>query len=105
MEPPTLSLSDALALYQAEHLRARNFAPETRRKYTGDLAELVAHLTERLGVARVRDVERRHLENFLATLDHRGLKGTSRRRKVASIKSFFAFLAAHGYVSHSPALE
>jgi site-specific recombinase XerD len=102
---PDLSLADALALYQAEHLRARNFAPETRRKYSEDLRGLLAHLTEQLGLRAVAEVDRHHLENFLAALDHQGLKGTSRRRKVASIKSFFAFLASRGCISRSPALE
>src|SRR5215212_1656606 len=105
MTTSKLSLNDALALYQAEHLRARNFAPETRRKYREDLTGLIRHLTEQLGLTTVAEVERRHLENFLAALDHQGLKGTSRRRKVASTRSFFAFLADHGYVSHSPALQ
>ena len=106
MTTSALSLTDALALYQAEHLRARNFAPETRRKYREDLTGLITHLSEQLGVlVTVGEVERRHLENFLAALDHQGLKGTSRRRKVASTRSFFAFLADHGYVSHSPALQ
>lgn len=105
MSAAPLPLPEALALYRQEHLAARNFAPETRRKYAEDLTQLVTHLTGPLNLARVDTVERRHLENFLAKLDRDGLKGTSRRRKVAAIRSFFAFLVSHGFIPASPAQD
>ncbi len=47
-------------------------------------------------------IEKRHLEAFLADLDRRGLKGSSRRRKVAALKSFFGHLFDVGLIPADP---
>src|SRR3954451_1621965 len=99
------TLPDALALYEASFLAARNFAHATRVKYRSDLTDLIRFLTEALDVLRVDQVERRHLERYLAELDRRQLKGSSRRRKVSSIRSFFTFLEQEGLIPHSPAAK
>src|SRR3712207_3703065 len=98
-----LSLPDALTAYQAGYLAARNLAPRTRISYTGDLTDLLRFLTEKRQLTTVADVKREHLEAYLSDLDRRGLLGTSRARKVASIKSFFSFLEQQGSVRFSPA--
>jgi integrase/recombinase XerC len=99
------TLADALALYEASFLAARNFAHATRVKYTSDLTDLIRFLTEELGLTRPEHVERRHLERYLAELDRRHLKGSSRRRKVSSIRSFFTFLEQDGLIPLSPAAK
>lgn len=99
---PTTSLADALEQYQSGFLTARNLAPRTRIEYGNDLRDLVTFLGTR-EVTSVREVERKHLEAYLAELDRRELKGSSRRRKVASIRSFFGFLEEQGQISLSPA--
>src|SRR3954468_11620507 len=96
-------LPDALALYEASFLAARNFAPATRVKYLSDLTDLIRFLSEELGLSRPDQVERKHLERYLAELDRRELKGSSRRRKVSSIRSFFTFLEQEGLIPLSPA--
>lgn len=99
------TLADALALYEASFLAARNFAPVTRVKYRSDLADLIRFLTEELTLTRPVQVEHRHLERYLAELDRRELKGSSRRRKVSSIRSFFTFLEQEGLIPLSPATK
>jgi len=99
------TLTDALALYEESFLAARNFAPTTRVKYLSDLTDLIRFLTEELGLTRPEHVERRHLERYLAELDRRELKGSSRRRKVSSIRSFFTFLEQEGLIPLSPAAK
>src|SRR5689334_23313791 len=98
-------LADALRLYEATFLASRNFAPLTRTKYLGDLADLLRFLSNELQLTEVVQVERRHLERYLAELDRRQLKGSSRRRKVASIRSFFTFLEQDGIIPASPATK
>src|SRR4051794_37032317 len=90
------TLADALALYEASFLAARNFAHATRVKYRSDLTGLIRFLTEELGILRPDQVQRRPLERYMAELDRRQLKGSSRRRKVSSIRSFFTFLEQEG---------
>ena len=103
MSTPALSLSQAVDAYRDEYLTARNLAPLTRRAYLGDVSELVTFLSTQLGLASIDQVERRHLERFLAELDHRGLSGVSRARKVSTARSFFAFLVQQGLLPASPA--
>src|SRR5215213_9824080 len=99
------TLADTLILYEASFLAARNFAPATRVKYRSDLTDLIRFLTGELGLTRPEHVERRHLERYLAELDRRALKGSSRRRKVSSIRSFFTFLEQDGLIPLSPATK
>jgi site-specific recombinase XerD len=104
-EPPTLpGFTDAIARY-GEHLAARNFAPNTRLSYTSDLQGFVAFLRAHSRVSHPADVDRRDLEAFLTELDRQGLAGTSRRRKVAALRSFFAFLEEHGHLSANPSVK
>jgi site-specific recombinase XerD len=99
------SLSEALTLYETEYLAARNLAVRSRREYLHDLKDLLVFLT---GVQNVSDpslVSKQHLERYLAELDRRGFSGATRRRKVASIRSFFGFLQDAGIIQLSPALK
>lgn len=102
LNQPT-SLDEALNAYRQVFLPARNLAQRTRVEYVRDLADLVSFLKESCGLATVQDVGRVHLEAFLAELDRLQLKGSSRRRKVASIRSLFAFLVDQGVIAASPA--
>jgi len=97
------TLNAALEQYGAVYLTSRNLAPRTRREYTNDLKDLVAFLRERCALDQPQPVERRHLEEYLAELDSRGFAGSTRRRKVASIRSFFGYLEDQGLISQSPA--
>ena len=101
MSSPTIS--EAITRYLDGYLTARNLAPLTRINYASDLKHLARYLTERLGIATIDRVLPRHLDGYLSTLDAKGLKGSSRRRKVATIRSFFGFLVQHGILPASPA--
>lgn len=100
-----VGLEEALTVYIQEYLSSRNFAPRTRTEYGRDIGEVVAFLEEYAGLRTVRQVGTFHLERFLAKLDQKGLGGAIRRRKVASIKSFFAFLTDRSMVLVNPALK
>src|SRR5215210_1671020 len=101
MQP--LPIPDAVTQYRDVYLASRNLAYLTRRNYLGDLADVTEHLGDRLGLVTVDQVQHHHLEGYLAVLDQRGLKGSSRRRKVSTIKSFFGFLVQQGTLPVSPA--
>lgn len=72
-------------------------------EYLTDLTDLVRFLDERCQVSVVQEVTRTHLEAHLAELDGRGLTGSTRRRKVASIRSFFFHVEDAGYRAGDPA--
>jgi site-specific recombinase XerD len=100
-----IGLTESLRLYQEQHLTARNLAPKTRIEYTNDLVDLFSFLREKVFIGRPEQVEHKHLVRYLTVLVKRGLLNRTRRRKVASIRSFFGFLEEQGIVSKSPAHE
>jgi site-specific recombinase XerD len=104
-ESVSLNLSEALVLYQTQFLTSRNLAQRSRREYTDDISDLIEFLQDKCRIDRPDRIERVHLEGYLAELDCRGLAGSTRRRKVASIRSFFGFLQDRGVVPQSPALR
>jgi integrase/recombinase XerD len=101
MEDPIL-LFPAVDLYRDTHLASRNFALRTRREYLTDLRQLVDYL-QRSKVLTVQQVQRRHLEGFLAHLDRQALTNNTRRRKLAVVRSLFGFLQNAGYRTGDPA--
>jgi site-specific recombinase XerD len=103
--PPPLTLDEALAQYRGQYLTSRNLAERTRVHYSGDLTDLLRYVQERCRLTRVDQVQRRHLEGYLAELDRRGLKGSSRRRKVAAIRSFFGYLAERSLIPGNPSQQ
>lgn len=102
-DPFTSSLVDALDTYQSVFLAARNLAARTRREYLNDLSDLLRFLHGKCFVDDPHQVTRSLLETYLAELDHRGFRGSTRRRKVASIRSFFGYLFDHGVIRGNPA--
>jgi site-specific recombinase XerD len=101
IRPDELTLETAIRLFETEYMASRNFTPETRVHYKSDLSQLTSFLTEQ-GIGKPADVRLSHLTGFLAELDRRGYSGVSRRRKTASIKSFFRFLKVFDLITHNP---
>src|SRR4051794_16854390 len=99
-----LSFSQGVTAYTETHLAARNFAQRTRREYLTDLQQLEEYL-QTVGMTTVQGVQRSHLDGFLAALDRQALASTTRRRKVAAIRSFFGFLADAGHRQGNPAAD
>lgn len=99
-----LALERALVLFETVYMASRNLSARTRVEYKADLTQLTEFLRGR-GIGRVEQISLAHLQAFLAHLDARGLTGVTRRRKTASIKALFGFLAASGLIRHNPARE
>lgn len=78
MEEKPPSFEQCLVQYRDQHLAARNFAPKTRSEYLADLAQLLTFLTNVCALTSPTRVQKRRLEGFLAELDRRGLRGSSR---------------------------
>src|SRR4051794_35207482 len=97
------TLVGALELYRDLFLTSRNLAARTRHEYSADLQDLITFLDERCFIHSLSSVEKKHLEGYLAELDRRGFAGSTRRRKVASIRSLFWFLEEQGLLTLNPA--
>ncbi len=97
------SLADCLARYTEWLATTRRYAERSKREYRDDVAAVIQYLQERCHIRFVTMVQRRHLAGFLAHCAAAGHAASTRRRSVAAIRSFFAFLVQEGTLSHSPA--
>jgi site-specific recombinase XerD len=104
MEEPQnkISLQEALKQYQEILLASRNLAPRTRTEYVNDLEDLIDFLETRCFLFLAHRVERSYLESYFAELDRRGFTGNTRRRKYASLRSFFGYLHESELTDHDP---
>lgn len=82
------SLEEAFSAFCQVYMLGRNFTTQTRRGYRYDLAEWLATLQ----VPQVKAISTLTIQRYLATLNAKGLKGITRHRKIAAIKTFLRFL-------------
>jgi integrase/recombinase XerC len=83
----------------------RNASPHTLRAYARELHGFADFVVERLGAELpVREIEHQHIRAYLGELYTRGLSKASAARALAAIRSWFKWLAKHGFVEQSPAV-
>lgn len=63
----------------------------TQLSYWRDLKKLIGYLEEQ-DILSPAEIEQRHLEDYIHTLEEKGFKAATISRNIASIKSFFLFL-------------
>lgn len=101
-DPQLLSLDDGLLEFAQVYMAARNYSTRTRQEYARDLDDLAAFLRDR-NILHWTVVGTRDLQHYLAELDRRQLKPSSRNRKTYAIKTFFRFLRQIGRLKENPA--
>ena len=86
-----------------DHLTyARGHAANTRAAYADDLNTCFTYLAGR-GITAIADVTRRHLVDFLAHEQARGLAAATLARRMVTIKVFFGWLQAEGLLAENVA--
>ncbi len=90
---PPVRLPDAFEGYKATYMASRNMARRARVEYARDVGDLIDFLRSNR-IPEPRSVELRDLEHYLGERDRRGLSGSSRRRRAATMRSFFRCLRA-----------
>jgi integrase/recombinase XerC len=94
----------AVAAFLRHLERERNASPHTIRAYGEDLAQFRLYLREALGRAvEPGDVDHLLIRGFLARLHEQGRSKTSAARKLATLRTFFRYLAREGVVTRNPA--
>lgn len=96
---------DAASAAFLRHLeRERNASPHTLRAYGEDLGQFRRYLRDALGrMPGPREVDHLLIRGFLARLHSEGKSKTSAARKLATLRTFFRYLAREGVVTRNPA--
>lgn len=91
-------LNDFLSHLELE----RRYSDHTLRGYRTDILQFISSLPP--GTASFDLVKRTHIRRFLAELKQQGLKHKSIARKLASLRSLFAFMVRRGDLDRNPAV-
>lgn len=86
-----------------DYIQEKNYSLYTRQAYAQDLSEFVEFLTE-TGCSDLRQVNHRILREYLAKLKEKGLAKSSIARKIASLRSFYKYLARQEVVPSNPVI-
>jgi integrase/recombinase XerC len=96
-------MEDAVQAF-LRHLEVeKNASAHTVRNYGSDLAQFMAYQTKHHRPQDWPCVDHRQIRGYLAELYRRGEKKSSIARKLASLRSFFRYLAREGRVKNNPA--
>jgi site-specific recombinase XerD len=98
-----VSLQQALARYTDWLATTRRYTERSKREYLDDVSDLVKWLETRCRIRSVTTVQREHLTAFLAHCAVAGHASSTRRRSVAAVRAFFAFLVQEWMLRASPA--
>lgn len=82
----------------------RGLSANTLESYRRDLKKLFQYLKKKKKL-KISEVNRHELSAFLASLKNSGLAASTVSRCLASIRSFFNYLLAEGYIENNPAYE
>lgn len=93
-----ITLQKAIREYERIYLASRNLSSRTRVEYLNDIIDLLKFL-EATGINEVKELRLTQLEHYLASLDQRGIAGSTRKRKVVSIRSFLWYLYQENYLT------
>ena len=80
----------------------KRFSPYTIKSYRSDLVQFIDYLEKECKVVQVEDVDFKYIRNFVGTLIRGGFRKSSAERKLAAVKSFFAFLTKKGFITSDP---
>jgi site-specific recombinase XerD len=99
-EESGVEMAAAISGFQL-YLKAMNKAPRTIQGYTEAAGLLVRYLAREGFAWRPQDVERLHVETFLAHLSETQSAGTAANR-YRSLRQFFRYLVDEDYIDQSP---
>lgn len=80
-----------------------NLSNNTCNSYLNDIEKYLSYLQTTRKISDVKEIETDDIRQYLALLKRKGLSGTSRSRKLTSIRSFHKFLTLEKYTTRNVA--
>ncbi|HEX8409649.1 MAG TPA: site-specific integrase [Thermoanaerobaculia bacterium] len=99
MHRQRLTLDQSIAQFLAGYFATHERSPKTVTAYTLDLRQFRAFVPKR---ATLRSLRPEHIEKWSAQLKTDGYATASIRRKLASVRSFFAYWVRKRVIPYSP---
>lgn len=106
----TSELAEVVSGY-ADHLRSRDVSAHTARAYTSDVTDFLDHAVHSTAVRQpdertdmdIEAIELADLRSWLIALDDAGAAKSTVARKIAAVRSFFAYCVNHHGLKNNPA--
>ena len=101
--PPIFSVDELVNSYLRVLANERGASAHTLRAYQRELHDFAAWLTKHHSGLGVAQIEHTHIRAYLGSLYERGLSKPSAARALASIRSWFKWLAHMGHIQQNAA--
>lgn len=106
----TSNVAEVVSGY-ADHLRSRDVSAHTARAYTSDVTDFLDHAVHSTAVRRAGErasldidaIELSDVRSWLIALDDAGAAKSTVARKIAAVRSFFAYCVNHHGLKNNPA--
>lgn len=92
---------DVISVYETYLVKVKNASSNTTVSYLRDIRQFAQWLEEKAGL-EIEDATQPHIRQYLAYLEEEGRSTSTMSRVLASLRSFFTYLMASGFLQETP---
>ena len=92
---------DVISAYETYLVKVKNASSNTTVSYLRDIRQFAQCLEEKAGL-EIEDATQHHIRQYLAYLEEEGRSTSTMSRVLASLRSFFTYLMASGFLQETP---
>ena len=92
---------DVISAYETYLVKVKNASSNTTVSYLRDIRQFAQWLEEKAGL-EIEDATQPHNRQYLAYLEEEGRSTSTMSRVLASLRSFFTYLMASGFLQETP---
>ena len=92
---------DVISAYETYLVKVKNASSNTTVSYLRDIRQFAQWLEEKAGL-EIEDATQPHIRQYLAYLEEEGRSTSTMSRVLSSLRSFFTYLMASGFLQETP---